>query len=110
MKFKDETWFETWLKSKGFELTGKYKTDYFSSYGTVSREYLKNGRHISIGLIGSTVRTGSEDISPHETIVGIRTSFPLAKDINELERLMRLPTDEDGAIERMKAIGINDCI
>ncbi len=110
MKFKDETWFEGWLKSKGFELYGSYPTDYFSTYGTISREYVKNGRVVSIGLMGSIVRCGIADNRPSETIVGIRTSFPFAKGINQVEMLMRLPTDESGAIERMEAIGINDCV
>lgn len=110
VKFKDETWFEGWLKSKGFELHGNYPTNYFTTYGTISREYVKNRKVVSIGLIGSIVRCGIADDRPSETIVGIRTSFPFAKNINQVERLMRLPTNEPEAIERMEAIGINDCI
>jgi len=55
--FKDETGFELFLKSMGWELVDcNYKTDYFTSYGTILRLYKLGSNRITIGLTDKGVK------------------------------------------------------
>lgn len=57
MSFRDETGFEMFLRSMGWELLDlDYATDYFTSYGTVSRVYKKAEKYIEIGLTDKGIK------------------------------------------------------